>query len=122
MRHSPHSTRPGSLSVFSPTNRRHFLLGAAATLATARAGALAAAFAPANDHAGGPLKIEAVELIELHGKYTEEAGVNGQPQVNPLDVYDDLRPEPYSDKPSGSKQVHTSAIYLRLHAGGIEGL
>ena len=93
-------------------------MGTAATLATARAGALAAAFAPANDHAGGPLKIEGVELVELHGSYTEEAGVNGQPQVNPLDVYDDLRPEPYSDKPSGSKQVHTSAIYVRLHAGG----
>src|ERR1700733_5144971 len=86
MRHSPHSTRPGSLSVFSPINRRHFLLGAAATLATARAGGLAAAFAPDNDHAGGPLKIEALELVELHGSYTEEAGVNGQPQVNPLGV------------------------------------
>jgi hypothetical protein len=39
-------------------------LGAAATaFAAARTSALAAAFAPADDHAGGPLKIEAVELI-----------------------------------------------------------
>src|SRR3984957_10509173 len=113
------SLRTNSSSVFSSPSRRRFLLGAAATaLVSTRPNAFAAAFAPAGD----PLKIEALELIELHGRYTEEAGINGQPQVNPLDVYDDLRPEPYTDKPSGSKQVHTSAIYLRLHAGGIEGL
>jgi L-rhamnonate dehydratase len=59
----------------------------------------------------------------LHGTYTEQAGVNAQTQVNPLDVYDDLRPAPYTDKPSGSKEVHTSAIYVRIRtAGGIEGL
>ena len=101
--------------------RRHFLLGAAATALAGRGRkALAAApFIPSTD---GPLKIEAVELIELHGTYTEEAGVNGQPQVNPLDVYDDLRPAPYADRPSGSKEVHTSAVYVRIIAGGIEGL
>ena len=70
----------------------------------------------------GKLKIAAVELLQLAGNRETESGINAQKQVNPLDVYDDLRPEPYSDKPSGSKQVHTSAIYLRLHAGGIEGL
>jgi L-rhamnonate dehydratase len=102
--------------------RRHFLLGAAATaLAGSGKNALAAA-APFMPHADGPLKIEAVELIELHGTYTEEAGVNDQPQVNPLDVYDDLRPAPYADRPSGSKEVHTSAVYTRITAGGIEGL
>ena len=99
--------------------RRHFLIGAAAiALAPAGKNALAA---PSTNHADGPLKIEAVELLELHGTYTEEGGVNAQPQVNPLDVYDDLRPAPYTDKPSGSKQVHISAIYVRIKtAGGIE--
>ena len=54
--------------------------------------ALTETVAPLTNHADGPLKIEAVELIELHGTYTEQAGVNAQTQVNPLDVYDDLRP------------------------------
>jgi hypothetical protein len=123
MRRSPDSIRPGSPSVFSQPNRRHFLLGAAATAFATAGQRSCRGLAPANDHGGGPLKIEEVELIELHGRYTDEAGVNGQPQVNPLDVYDDLRPEPYMRQASGSKEVHTSAIYLRLHtAGGIEGL
>ena len=83
----------------------------------------AAAFAPAPGQSDGPLKIEAVELIELHGRYTDAAGVNGQQQVNPEDVYDNLRPAPYQDKPSGTKEVQTSAVYLRIRTGGgIEGL
>jgi L-rhamnonate dehydratase len=102
---------------------RHCLLGSAATaLAATRTSAFAAAFAPQHEPAGAPLKIEALELIELHGRYTDAAGVNAQPQVNPLDVYDDLRPAPYQDKPSGSKEFHTSAVYLRITAGGVEGL
>src|SRR5207302_736771 len=104
-------------------NRRNFLFGAAAALAASRTGLFAAAFAPLPDHAAGPLKIEAVEILELHGRYTEEAEVNKQPQVNPLDIYDDLRPAPYTDKPSSSKEVLTTAIYLRIRtAGGIDGL
>ena len=102
---------------------RHCLLGSAATaLAATRASAFAPAFAPQHEPAGAPLKIEALELIELHGRYTDAAGVNAQQQVNPLDVYDDLRPAPYQDKPSGSKEFHTSAVYLRITAGGVEGL
>ena len=104
-------------------NRRNFLFGAAAALAASRTGLFARTFAPLPDHTDGPLKIEAVELIELHGRYTDEAGVNRQPQVNPLDIYDDLRHAPYADKPSGSKDVLTTAIYLRIRtAGGIDGL
>src|SRR3569833_122678 len=72
---------------------------------------------------GEALKIDAVELIELHGRYTEEAGVNGQQQVNPEDVYDSLRPAPYKDQPSGRKEVRTSAVYLRIRtSSGVEGL
>src|SRR6185437_12540928 len=88
-------------------DRRSFLargvaggLGAAAlaqmpSIANAAAGA--AMFA---GDASAPLKIEAVELIELHGSYTDEGGVNGQAQVNPEDIYDSLRRSPYADHPS----------------------
>jgi L-rhamnonate dehydratase len=104
--------------------RRHFLLGSAASaFAATGARALGAQSVPSASHADGPLKIESVELIELLGSYTEEAGVDRQVQVNPLDVYDELRPAPYANKPSGSKQVHASAVYLRIRtSGGIEGL
>ncbi len=67
--------------------------------------------------ANQPLKIESVELIELHGHYTAQAGVNHQPQVNPEDVYDSLRPAPYKDKPGTQVDVKTEAIYLRIRAG-----
>src|ERR1700735_887118 len=108
-------------SPLQPT-RRNFLLGAATTvLAASRTNFFASALAP--EHTNSPLKIEAVELLELHGRYTDEAGVNRQQQVNPLDIYDDLRPAPYSDKPSGTHEVIYTAIYLRIKtAGGPEGL
>jgi L-rhamnonate dehydratase len=107
-------------------SRRHFLTGVAATaLTTVSANTFAATFAlpPSSEQSGTTLKIEAVELIELHGRYTDTAGINQQPQVNPVDVYDDLRREPYKDKPSGSKETNTSAVYIRIRtSGGIEGL
>jgi L-rhamnonate dehydratase len=118
MGHPLHSfiRNPKNLSL---PNRRSFLLGAtAATLAATRPNL----FAAAPTHAEGPLKIESVELVELHGRYTDEAGINHQQQVNPLDVYDDLRPTPYTDKPSGTKEFQTSAIYLRIRTSNIEGL
>lgn len=92
-------------------------------LAAHRKNLLASTFALESDHATGPLKIEAVELLELHGRYTDEAGINRQPQVNPLDIYDELRPAPYADKPSGTHVVPYTAIYLRIRtSGGIDGL
>ena len=70
-----------------------------------------------------PQKIAAVELLELHGHYEAEAGVNQQRQVNPLDVYDDHLEAVYKDTPSGTKRVNTSAIYLRIKTqDGLEGL
>ena len=104
--------------------RRHFLLGTVATaLAATRTSLLAEALAQQSDRATSPLKIEAVELLELHGRYSDEAGINRQQQVNPLDIYDDLRPAPYADKPSGIKEILTTAIYLRIRTtGGIDGL
>jgi L-alanine-DL-glutamate epimerase-like enolase superfamily enzyme len=103
------------------TNRRSFLASGAATLLTTPWAARS--FAATTVAPGETLKIEAVELVELHGRYTEEAGVNGQQQVNPEDVYDTLRPEPYRDHPSGKKEVQTSAVYLRIRtSSGLEGL
>src|ERR1017187_6048296 len=78
---------------------------------------------PVQRASDGPLKIDAVELIELHGRYTEQVGVDGQSQVNPLDIYDDLRPQPYKDQPSGTREVQASAVYLRIRtAAGLDGL
>jgi L-rhamnonate dehydratase len=118
------SRKPTKSLQLKQPNRRYFLFGAVATaFAARRTNLFATTFAPKPDYAAGPLKIEAVELVELRGRYTDEAGVNRQQQVNPLDIYDDLRPAPYADKPSGTREVLTTAIYLRIRtAGGPEGL
>jgi len=125
MRYSPFRspTHLPQKSSSLPT-RRHFLLGTVATaLAATRSSLLAEAFAQQSDRATSPLTIEAVELLELHGRYSDEAGINRQQQVNPLDIYDDLRPAPYADKPSGTKEILTTAIYLRIRtSAGIDGL
>lgn len=115
-----------SLQQFFPKsavpNRRKFLFGAAAATALAYSRTAAfGAFVPVVG--GGPLKIEAIELFELHGRYTEAASVNGQSQVNPEDIYDDLRKPIYVDKPNGTKEVHATAVYMRIKTSeGIEGL
>lgn len=114
----------------SPVTRRSFLGSAAATaLITScpsilgRSAAAGAEMAMQETPKGIPLTIKAVELIEFHGTYKDEAGVNRQQQVNPLDVYEAFRHAPYKDKPSGMRDVHTSAIYLKIStANGIEGL
>jgi L-rhamnonate dehydratase len=61
--------------------------------------------------------------LELHGRYDTEAGVNGQPQVNPLDLYEDLREPVYYDKPKGTRTVNCQAICLRIRTEqGLDGL
>lgn len=107
-------------------NRREMLLragiGATATLAGRSLWAQRSAVThPAPD--GATQKIADVELTELTGHYQAEAGVNGQWQVNPLDIYDEERRTPYADKPSGTRNVKTTAIYLRIRTqDGLEGL
>ncbi len=111
---------PNGFSTVRRLGRRSFLAGTAAACLTM---ALRKSFAEAGATPGQVLKIEAVELVELHGRYTDTAGINGQQQVNPEDVYDSLRPAPYRDQPSGTKEVQASAVYLRIRtSGGIEGL
>jgi L-alanine-DL-glutamate epimerase-like enolase superfamily enzyme len=103
-------------------NRRQLLTGAAAALAAGSSVVSATTASPAAP-GGGPLKIVDVQLIELKGSYETEAGVNGQPQVNPEDVYEALRPAPYRDKASGKKRVTTTAIYVRIRTdAGLDGL
>ena len=111
-------------------NRRHFLTGltvagaAVATGAPSRASAFtAAAQEPPTNRGGATLKIDAVDLLELTGHYTRELGVNGQSQVNPLDVYDQFRRPPYKDNPKGTAQAKYEAIYVRIRtSAGLEGL
>jgi L-rhamnonate dehydratase len=105
-------------------NRRTFLaaLGAAGAASSLPRNAVSAI---AQDRPSGiaPLRIESVEVLELHGHYTATAGVNKQAQVNPEDVYDTLRPPEYHDHPGGPTTVKTEAMYIRIRAtGGLEGL
>jgi L-rhamnonate dehydratase len=108
-------------------NRRHLLSGMVATAffssSAVSFASLATAVCGGRSDCNGPLKIADLELIELQGSYQTEAGINGQQQVNPLDIYDALRPAPYQDKPAGNKQVTTKAIYLRIRTtAGLDGL
>ena len=80
-------------------------------------GLLGGAFAALHARALGTLKITNLEMFELRGEREAEVGVNAQHQVNPLDVYDELRPKVYQDKPAGTKKAPIRAIYLRIHAG-----
>lgn len=94
-------------------NRRNFL---ASSLGTVLGPRLASGHYRAEK--SSRLKITDLELVELRGHYEGEAGVNKQPQVNPLNVYDELRPKPYKDVPGGTKKFPISAIYLRIKTSG----
>lgn len=74
--------------------------------------------------AGKPLKIRAVEIWRVEGRRKALAGVNNQFQVQPLHVYDDLRPKTYRDSPSPQeREPAVSAYYLTIKTdGGPEGL
>jgi len=70
-----------------------------------------------------PLKIEAVEVWNYRGTRQTVRGVDSQYQVNPLFIYDELRPVPYQDSPNPTPaQVPVGAFYVRIKAEGVEGL
>src|ERR1017187_9783961 len=112
----------------SRLNRRDFLgalaaAGSAAVMPESASALNVAAQVPTPQKGMSPLKNESVDVLELHGRYTEEAGVNRQTQVNPLDIYDELRPPIYKDKPDGSREVQYEANYIRIRTlAGLEGL
>ncbi len=71
----------------------------------------------------GKLTVAAVELLLLNGHRETETGANAQYQVNPLYVYDDLRPPVYQDKPSQQKSAPLAQFYLRIRTQqGLDGL
>jgi L-alanine-DL-glutamate epimerase-like enolase superfamily enzyme len=69
-----------------------------------------------------PLKITAIELVEVRGHREAVRGIDQQYQANPLFIYDELRPAPYRDGTATKSSVAISAIYLRIRAEGAEGL
>ncbi len=68
-----------------------------------------------------PLPIRKVEFLQFSGTRPTESGVNKQHQVNPLHIYDDLRPKEYRDGTATTAPRKIGAIYLRMEAGDIEG-
>ena len=88
--------------------RRHFLaaLPTAAALAETK-----------------PMPIAAVEVWQLRGHRDSLRGVDQQYQVNPLDIYDELRRPPYHDaaNPTPGKAA-VNAIYVKIKtSAGLEG-
>lgn len=70
------------------------------------------------------MKIAAIEFWKLDGRRTVEPGT-GQYQVQPIHIYDELRPKPYKDPGPGTegKVAPTSALYLKIRTqGGLEGV
>jgi len=71
-----------------------------------------------------PQPITAVEVWQLRGHRETVRGENQQYQVNPLFIYDELRPAPYHDSanPTSTKAA-VNALYLKIRtAAGLEGL
>ena len=99
--------------------RRQFLSGLGATVAAP----VLHAFQSPRDSAG-KLRIAAVEVWKVEGSRQAATGVNQQYQVNPLHVYDELRPEPYRDSEApGTRKAAVSALYLKIRTDqGLEGL
>lgn len=70
-----------------------------------------------------PVKIDAVEVWEYRGHRPLVRGVDAQYQINPLFIYDELRPAPYRDNPNpgAAQPAPVSAFYVRIKADGLEG-
>lgn len=68
------------------------------------------------------LPITAIELWKLDGRREGVNGVDKQFQVNPLHVYEELRPPEYRDGTPETATSAVSAIYLKIVAGDIFGL
>ena len=71
-----------------------------------------------------PAKITVVEIWQIRGHRNAPRGVDQQYQVNPLHIYDELRPAPYRDSPNPTTaNTATSALYLSIKTdAGADGL
>ncbi len=98
--------------------RRSFLGGAAALPA-----GLGFSWGADQKLSPGSLKIAAVEILKVEGHREAVRGVDHQYQVNPLHIYDELRPKPYRDTTPQKVTLPASAFYLKIKTGaGLEGL
>ena len=70
-----------------------------------------------------PVKITAVEIWNVHGHRQAPRGVDQQYQVNPLYIYDELRPPPYRDTAAPTTtNAAVTALYLKIGTdAGVEG-
>lgn len=70
-----------------------------------------------------PLPITGIEIWNLRGHHDTTRGVDQQYQVNPLHIYDELRPAPYRDNPNATTtSAAISALYLKIKTDTVEGL
>lgn len=101
------------------SRRRLFRQMAAAAVLVSPLGAYAQAV---RAQAKGTLKISGLELTQVKGHYEEVPGVDKQPEVTPLAVYDGYEAKVYEDELGPSRQVAATAIYLRIRTdAGVEG-
>ena len=69
-----------------------------------------------------PAKIAAIEIWQVRGHRETVRGIDQQYQVNPLFIYDELRPKPYKDATTGtSTNAPVNALYLKIRADEAEG-
>lgn len=69
------------------------------------------------------LPIRSIEWVRLQGQWDTEANVNNQYQVNPLHIYDALRPKEYRDGTAAPRRANVSAIYLKVVTqAGVDGI
>ncbi len=69
------------------------------------------------------LKITSVEIWELRGHRDSVRGIDQQYQVNPLDIYEELRHPPYRDAAPVTAKSNITALYLKIGTdAGLEGL
>ncbi len=96
--------------------RRHFL--------AALAGAGSVPFLPAFQARPNALNISDLEFWRMEGHREADVGINGQHQVNPGSIYEEMRRAPYHESPNpGKRTAAASALYLKIRTGqGLEGV
>ncbi len=73
---------------------------------------------------GATPKIKDVQILQLQGRRDAQPNANRQPQVKPLYIYPEHRPQPYRQgDPGKSTTINTTALYIVIQTDiGIEGL